>query len=95
MEVAYRRGFEFSKLAHKELSPKARSSIAAAELSDVGVDTLLSRKFAATLAPPMEILEQYCEDEQTAFFAGWLDGAIGSSRFRESTEAAEQLSMDL
>jgi hypothetical protein len=95
MEAAYRRGYESSKLAHQGLSARARAGIAAAELNDVGVDELLSRNFAATLPPPLEILEQYDDDEQTAFFAGWLDGAAGSSRFRESAEIGEQLSMNL
>src|SRR5579872_4538020 len=94
MNAAYLRGHELSEAAHRGLSADARTGIAAAELSDVGVDQLLSQNFVATLPPPPEILAQYEDDEQIAFFAGWLDGASGSSRYRASVEAAQQLTMN-
>ena len=95
MEAAYRRGYQLSEQAHKGLSTASRAHIAEAMLSDVGVDAVLSRSFSATLPPPPEVLEEYHDDDQTAFFAGWLDGAAGSSMYRESAEASEQLSMNL
>ena len=95
MDVAYGRGYKLSEQAHRGLSIGSRADIAEAELSDVGVDTVLSRSFSATLPPPWEVLEEYQDDDQTAFFAGWLDGAAGSTLYRESVEASEQLSMTL
>jgi hypothetical protein len=95
MEAAYRRGYQLASVAHVELSAAARSNIAAVELNDLGVNGSPSQNFAATLPPPREILDEYRDDEQTAFFIGWLDGASGSSKYRDSAEGGEQLSMNL
>lgn len=95
MEAAYRRGNELSKVAHKDVSIDSRTDLAADELSAAGVDEVLSRKFVATLPPPLELTAQCSDAERTAFFAGWLDAASGSSKYREDIEAAEQLTMNL
>ncbi|HLK71097.1 MAG TPA: hypothetical protein VKT19_04035 [Steroidobacteraceae bacterium] len=96
MEAAYRRGYESSRQAHQDVSPTMRAEIAAAELSDRGVDELLTRSmFLATVSPPWEVLAEYGQDDQAAFFLGWLDGASGSARFREYAESVEQLMLNL
>jgi hypothetical protein len=80
MDAAYWKAFDLSKAAHGEHANRARADTA----DDQSTMT-------ARLQAPGDLLEAYTdEDDQAAFYAGWLDGARGSSTSRRRMEGSSQ-----
>lgn len=78
MDAAYWKAFDLSKAAHAKHTNRLR-----ADLKDD------QATLAARLQAPGDLLEAYTdEDEQAAFYAGWLDGARGTNTSRKRMEAA-------
>lgn len=78
MDAAYWKAFDLSKAAHAEHSNRPPADAADSTI-------------AAKLKAPGDLLEAYTdEDDQAAFYAGWLDGARGSSTSRRRMEGSSQ-----
>ena len=80
MDAAYWKAFDLSKAAHAQHANRPRVD-AADDQSTI----------AAKLQAPGDLLEAYTDEgDQAAFYAGWLDGARGSSTSRRRMEGSPQ-----